>query len=67
MHYGRCGVWAISKCHKLLFQSEVKRETSDMKMIFYHHANKTYFHKNDFAFDLVLKVFGNLKWPILRA
>ena len=67
MHYGTCGVWAISKCHKLLFQSKVKCETIDVEMIFYHHANKTYFHKNDFAFDLVLKVFGNLKWPIPRA
>ena len=63
----RYGVWAISKCHKLLFQSEVKCETSDMKMIFYPHANKTYFHKNDFACNLVLKVFGNRKWPILMA
>ena len=71
VHYRRCasGVWAISKYHKLLFQSKVKCETIDIEMIFYPQANKTYFHKNDFACNLVLKVqgFGNLKWPILRA
>ena len=44
-----------------------KAKLNAKQLIFYHHANKTYFHKNDFAFDLVLKVFGNLKWPILRA
>ena len=70
-NFGRCasGVWAISKYHKLLFQSKVKCETIDIEMIFYPQANKTYFHKNDFACNLVLKVqgFGNLKWPILRA
>ena len=36
-------------------------------MIFYSHANKTYFHKKGFALSLVLKVrdFGTQKWPIL--
>ena len=36
-----------------------------MKMIFYSHANKTYFHHRGFAVSLVLKVrvFGACKGP----
>ena len=58
MHYRRCasGVWAISKYHKLLFQSKVKCETIDIEMTFYPQANKTYFHKNDFV---QVQGFGN--------
>ena len=35
-------------------------------MIFHAHANKTHFHKKDFALGLILKarVFGTGKWPI---
>ena len=32
-----------------LFQSEAKCEAIDMNMIFYSHANRTYFHKKGFA------------------
>ena len=36
-------------------------------LVFYSHANKTHFHKKDFALSLVLKVkvFGTRKWPII--
>ena len=37
-------------------QCEAKCETIDMKMIFYHHANKTHLHKKGFALSLILKV-----------
>ena len=39
-----------------------------MKMIFYSHANKTYFHHKGFEISLVLKVrvFGACKWPSNR-
>ena len=52
-------------CLKALFQSEAKCEAIDMKMIFYSHANKTYFHHRGFAVSLVLKVrvFGACKGP----
>ena len=33
-----------------LFQNVAKREATDMKMIFYSHANKTHFHKKGIAF-----------------
>ena len=48
------------------FQSEVKWEAIDMKMIFNCHGNKTHFHNKGFALSLVLKVrfFGTRKWPI---
>ena len=38
-----------------------------MRSLFYSHANKTHFHKKDFALSLVLKVkvFGTRKWPII--
>ena len=38
--------------------SEAKCEAIviDMKIIFYSHANKTYFHKKGFALSLILKV-----------
>ena len=47
------------------FQSEVKCEAIDMKMIFNYHGNKTHFHNRGFALSLVLKVrfFGTRKWP----
>ena len=36
-----------------------------MKMIFYSHANKTYFHNKGFTLNLVLKVnFWKSKWPV---
>ena len=48
------------------FQSEAQCEDTDMKMIFYSHANKTHFHKKGLALDLFLKVgvLGTRKWPI---
>ena len=38
-----------------------------MEIIFDSHANKTHFHKKDFAPNLILKVrvFGTRKWPIV--
>jgi len=37
-----------------------------MKMISYSHANKSRFHKKEFALGFALKVrlFGTRKWPI---
>ena len=37
-----------------------------MEIIFHSHANKTHFHKKDFAPSLILKVrvIGTQKWPI---
>ena len=54
-------------CLKPLFQSEVKCEAIDMKMIFNYDANKTHFHNKGFALSLVLKVrfFGTRKWFIV--
>ena len=51
-------------CLKPLFQSEVKCEAIDMKMIFDYNANKTHLHNKGFSLSLVLKVrfFGNRKW-----
>ena len=48
---------------KPLSQSEAKCEAIDMKMIFYSHANKAHFHKEDFTLGLVVKVrvFGTRK------
>ena len=45
------------------FQSEVKCEAIDMKMIFNCHGNKTHFHNKGFALTLFLKVrfFGTRK------
>ena len=53
-------------CLKPLFQSEVKCEAIDMKMIFDYNANKTHLHNKGFSLSLVLKVrfFGNRKWLI---
>ena len=51
-----CLFWPFPSCPKPLFQSEAKCEAIDMKMIFYSHANKTRFHKNDLALRLVFKV-----------
>ena len=45
---------AISELHQ--FQSEVKYEAIDVKMVFYSDADKTHFHKKGFALSLVLKV-----------
>ena len=39
-----------------LFQSEAECKAIDMKTIFNSHANKTHFHKKDFALGLGLKV-----------
>ena len=38
-----------------------------MKIIFYSHANRTYFHNKGFSLSLVLKlrVFGTRKWRIV--
>ena len=57
----------FKSCSKPLFQSEAKRESIDMEVI-YSHANKTHFHKKGFARSLVLevRVFGTLKWPVIR-
>ena len=51
-------------CLKPLFQSEVKCEAIDMKMIFNYDATKTHLHNKGFALNLVLKVrfFGTRKW-----
>ena len=38
-----------------LFQNETKREAIDVTMIFYSHAQKTYFHKKGLSISLVLK------------
>ena len=40
---------------KPLFQNETKREAIDVTMIFYSHAQKTYFHKKSLLLSLVLK------------
>ena len=40
---------------KPLFQNETKREAIDVTMIFYSHAQKTYFHKKRLLLSLVLK------------
>ena len=40
---------------KPLFQNETKREAIDVAMIFYSHAQKTYFHKKSLLLSLVLK------------
>ena len=40
---------------KPLFQNETKREAIDVTMIFYSHAQKTYFHKKGLSISLVLK------------
>ena len=51
-------------CLKPLFQSEVKCEAIDMKIIFNYDATKTHLHNKGFALSLVLKVrlFGTRKW-----
>ena len=48
-----------------LFQNEGRCSASDMEIIFYSYANKTYFHKKGCAPSLILKVrvFGTRKWP----
>ena len=48
-----------------LFQSEVKCEALDMKIIFYSHANIIHYHKKDFELSLLLKVIVSetQKWP----
>ena len=35
----------FASCPKPLFHNEAKCEAIDMKLIFYSHANKTFFHK----------------------
>ena len=52
--------WAISELHQ--FQSEVKYETIDVKMVFYSYADKTHFHKKGFVLSLVLKVRASGSW-----
>ena len=43
-------------CPNPLFHNEAKCEAIDMKIIFYSHANKTYFHKKGFALSVIFKV-----------
>ena len=47
---------------KPLFQSEAKCETTDMKMSFHSHANKTLSNEKGFTLSIVLKVriFGTI-------
>ena len=47
-------------------RTRLSAQPFDMEMIFHAHANKTHFHKKDFALGLILKarVFGTRKWPI---
>ena len=53
-------------CPKPLFQSKAECETTEVKMIFYSHANKTHFHKKGFTLSLVWKVriFGTWKFYV---
>ena len=39
-----------------LFQNAAKREATDMKMIFYSHANKTHFHKKRVCTCLIFEI-----------
>ena len=56
---------AISELPQGSVSKQAKCKAIDMKMIFYSHANKTYFHHKGFAVSLVLKVrvFGACKGP----
>ena len=49
-------------CPKPLFQSEAKCETTDMKMSFHSHANKTLSNEKGFTLSIVLKgrIFGTI-------
>ena len=39
-----------------LYQNEVKCSAFDMEMVFQSHVNRTHFHKEGCALDLILKV-----------
>ena len=44
-----------------LFQSKaMSAKATDMKMIFYFHANKTHFPNKQFAFSLILELRNGL-------
>ena len=45
----------FASCPKPLFHNEAKCEAIDMKIIFYSHASKTYFHKKSFALSVIFK------------
>ena len=47
-----------------LFQREFKCEATEMKMIFYSHANMNHFHNLALSLVLKVRVFGTRKWPI---
>ena len=47
-----------------LFQGGFKCEATDVKMIFYSHANKNHFHNLALSLVLKVRVFGTRKWPI---
>ena len=50
----------------LCIKTRLKCSTFDMEMILHSHANKSHFHKNGCALDLILivRVFGIRKWPV---
>ena len=52
-----------------LFQNEGRCSAFDMEIIFYSHANITYFHKKGCAPSLTLtvRVFGTRKCPMVGA
>ena len=56
----------FSSSPRPLYQNEVRCSTFDMEMTFHSHANKTHFHKNGWAPNLVLiqRPGGTRKWPI---
>ena len=52
-------------CDKPLFQREANCKTTDMKLIFYSHANKTHLHKKGFALSFILmSILETQKWRI---
>ena len=55
----------FASCPKPLFHNEAKCEAIDMKVFFYSHANKTFFHKRLFQNShFKSESFGTRKWPI---
>ena len=50
------------RCPEPLFQGEAKCEANGMKMMFCSHANKTRFHKKDFAFSHLQEGTERLNW-----
>ena len=49
-----------------LFQRGFKCEATDMKMIFYSHANKNHFHNLALSLVLKVRVFGTRKWSLVQ-